>query len=601
VIDLIAEYFKYEKQIYEYIQGRKEAYFNSDCYTRLKRRCERLKDSYNLRIGNGNWKSKIVLPILKEQMRITRAMTLQYFRSDPPISLEPILDTPHENSINMQLVLNMNLKATEWRQRVWRPLVQSASILGTAVQYGYYYESDYVVKRTVQDAFGQNVRVPVNKTMQQVRHENIDILNYFQNPTAIDPYNSEFQGHIDTVLLSELADNYQNNSDKYIQGNLEKVMKRLRDSGPSRDSRLQVDNIKDRDENRMGDDRSRWWGTINIKGNEDDNTIYYVEWIGDVIIRFQADVYDCDLKPYSIFNYEKRFDYWWGNPNAEDLLPHENYLNLLLSIRADKELQSNQRLRLFQKGQLDIADINNRAINDGFVPVDLMQGQRIDQVVWEMQHQPDSSLQTNDWITREMKESMQRMSNKVDLQRGQQQGGLANKTLGAAQIIQQQSDMMSGDFLDSFGDGLVRQGKFDVVVLQQMLDGEIMVRPDIKQVSKVLRKPEILGDFDQVVKTSLQTNNLLEGQRLMNIITQLINFKGTGLPEFQALNVVKAARAWIRQQDLGEDIDDILPETAGQGQQGYQQSAPPQQAQQAQAKGRAMVGPQPQGALSAAA
>jgi hypothetical protein len=83
----------------------------------------------------------------------------------------------------------------------------------------------------------------------------------------------------------------------------------------------------------------------------------------------------------------------------------------------------------------------------------------------------------------------------------------------------------------------------------------------------------------------------------MNVITQLINFKGTGLPEFQALNVVKAARSWLRQQDLGEDVDDLLPENI-QGQPGYQQSAPPQQAQQAQAKAQVPNAgiPQPQAA-----
>lgn len=578
MIDLIEKFFPNEKRIFEYVNGAREGYLNSDCYKRLQRRCERLKDSYNLKIGNGNWKSKVVLPILKEQMRITRAMTLQYFRTDPPISLEPILDTPHENSINLQLVLNMNLKATEWRTKTWRPMVNIASILGTGVVYGYYHEREYNVKRTVLNQFGENVRVPVQKTIQQVRHENVDILNYFQNPTSIDPYESDFQGHSDTVLASEIVDCLENSTDKYIASNVEKVLKVMRNGGGAHDSRVHVDNIADRNESRMAADRHRYWGTINIPGNEGDSTIYYVEWIGDTIIRFQSDVYDLDLKPYSIFNFEKRYDYWWGNPTAEDLLPHENYLNLLLSIQADKALQSNQRLRLFQKGQLDIADINNRAINDGFVGVELMNGQRIDQVVYEMQHQPDTSLQANDWITREMKESMQRMSNKVDLTRNQQQGGLANKTLGAAQMVQNQADMQTGDYLDSFGDGLIQQGKFDCTVLQQMLDGEIIVRPDIKSKSKVLRKPDIIGDFDHVVKTSLQTNNLMEGQRLMNVITQLINFKGTGLPEFQALNVVKAARSWLRQQDLGEDVDELLPETAGQEQPSYQQSAQPQQA-----------------------
>lgn len=599
MIDIIGEISKgnksVEKRVFDYANGLKEAYFKSDCRIRLGRRVERLKDSWNLKIGSGNWISKVVLPIVKEQMRLTKALTLQYFRQDPVISLEPILDTPHESSVNMQMVLNMNLKATRWRERVWRPLVHSASIVGTAVEFGYYHESEHILKRTVADPFGINQRVGVSRLIQQVRHDNIDILNYFQNPTCIDSEDSDYQGHIDLVTLSELYNAYNNDQDKYIGDNLAKVIKLLTSGTYNKDKDKSVDNMTDEAENRTAADRVRFFGKLNIKGNEDDQTIYYMEWVGETIIRLQANIYDEDVSPYAIFNFEKRYDYWWGNPSAEDLLPHENYLNLLLSIRADKELQSNQRLRLFQKGQLSIADINNRAINDGFVGVELMSGQRLDQVVWEMQHQPDTSHQGSDWITREMKESMSRMSNKVDLSRPAQQGGPQNKTLGAANMMQNQADMQTGDFLESFSYGLSQQGRFDCTVLQQMLDGNIIVRPDIKQASKVLRKPEIIGDFDYVVKTSLQSNNMAEGQRLMNAITQLINFKGTGLPELQAMKIVNLVRTYIRTLDLGEDVDDILSLENNMQQPGAVPSAPPQQAQQMQAMAA------PHGAMNAAA
>ncbi|CAK0768725.1 conserved hypothetical protein [Gammaproteobacteria bacterium] len=600
-LDLIADFGKHQKAIYRYVQERKEGYFNSDCHQRLNRRVERLKDSYNLKIGSGNWKSKIVLPVVKEQMRLCRALTMQYFRPDPPISLEPILDTSYENAVNGQLVLNMNLKATEWRPRVWRPMVNSASIVGTAVEFAYYYEDESIVKRTVSDAFGFNQRVAVPKLVQQVRHDNLDVLNYFQNPTVLDPDLSDFQGHIDTVLVSELVNAYNNQPDVYIRENLAKVIKQARAGGIERDPRLHTDNLKDRDENRMGLDRSRFFGQINIKGNEDDDTVYYVEWIGDTIIRMQADLYDAGIKPYAIFNYEKRYDFWWGNLDSESLLPHEAYLNLLLSISADSALQSTQRIRLFQKGRIDVSAINNMAINNGFVPVDnLGMNEKLSDLVQELQYN-ERSLQPTEYMSREVKESMQRMSMKPDLSRTALQGGAQNKTATAANNIQQQSDMMAGDFLESFSGGLCKQGKIDMIILQQMLDGDIIVRPDIKQRSKVLRKGNIIGDFDYLPKTSLQTNTVAQGQKLLADITQLINFKGTGIPELAAINVVKIVRNFIKTMELPEDIDEILPENAKFAQPGAQPSAQPKEAQ---AMGRAQVQsagiPQP-GAMNVAA
>ena len=582
-MDLIKDFFTLEKKIFDFVNSAKEGYFHSDCFRRLERRIDRMHDSYNLRIGSGNWKSKIVLPVVKEQMRLIRAMTLMNFRQDPIISLTPILDTPFENAQNLQAVLNMNYAATQWRSRAWRPMVNQASIVGCGVLYSYYYESNGYRKRTVTDNRGINQRVAIRKQIQQVRHDNIPLKNYFQNPTAVDANRSEFQGHIDTVLLTELVDCAKNQPDVYIQSNLQKIIKEASGGRFYKDTRYSVDNKIDRDTQRTAMDRTRYWGTINIKGNEEDTTIYYVEWIGDKIIRFQADVYDDEIKPYSVFSFEQRYDYWWGNFQVEDVIPHENYLNLQLNIAADKALQSQVRYKFYKKGQIDPSDINNRAINDGWVPLDVGFNDDIRTMVHELNTQP-VGMGEQDWITREVKESMGRNSSTPNLQSPVGQGGPANTTATAASIMQSGANMLTSDFMEQFGYGLENMGKIDSIMLLQFLDGNIMLRPDIKQQSKLLRKPDILGDYDYSVKNSTVSNSILDAQKLLGQVQQLMQIKGSQLPEAQALNMAGIIRALVDSMGLPVDTDSVYPEQSAMQQTvGYQQSAQPQEAQQAQA------------------
>lgn len=582
-MDLIRDFFKYERKIFDHVNSNKMGYFNSDCYKRVERRTARLKDSYNLRIGVGNFKGKVVLPVVKEQMRLIRALTLQNFRQDPIISLSPILDTPTENAQNLQSVLSMNYAATQWRQKAWRPLVNQASIVGCGVMYSRYHEENQQLKRTVTDQFGVNQRVVIPKKIQQVRHDNVPILSYFQNPAVIEPARSEFQGHIDTATLPELISIHKNMPDSYIIKNLEKVLKDCEHGNYAKDIRYNPDNQVDRDTNRRIADRCRYWGTVNIKGNEDDDTVYYVEWIGNTIIRFQADVIDENIKPYSVFSYEQRYDYWWGNFQVEDVIPHENYLNLQLNIASDRALQSQQRFKFYKKGTIDPSDFNNRAVNDGWIPLDIGMNDDLRSMVHEFTSNP-SSMGEQDWITREVKESLGRNSGQPNLQSPVSAGGPANTTATAAQMMQSSTNMLSSDFMEQFGYGLENMGMIDSKMLLQYLDGNIVLTPQNNQQSKVLRKPDILGDYNYSVKNSAVRNSFLDAQQLNNKVAQLMQLKGSGLPEAQALNLAAIIRKQVDSMDLPVDTDEVFPEQmAMQAQQGYQPSALPQQAQQAQA------------------
>jgi hypothetical protein len=570
--DLIAKFDPNENFIRDYILSRKEGYFDSKCFDKLKKRHEILRDCNNMRIGHGQWKSKIAVPLVKERAIFRRAALTANFRNDPLITLEGINDTPSENAINMSTVEAMNLKHTDYRRKCLRPVIKTCAEVGAAVVYAAYYENNTPTIKTTIDSYGLDQRVQVSRRIQQVRHYLIHILNYFQDAYEADPEESAWQGHIRRWQLSELVDRAKNYKSAYVMDNLEEVIKQVRD-GAIHDDRYHSDN-EDQDEEKHEVDLIHFWGTLPIKGNEESTTVYYAEIAGDKIIRFQSDVWDEGIKPYAVFAYDKRLDYWWGNADSEFVLPHENYMNLLLAITADNALQNTQRIRFFQKGSLNIADINNRATNNGFVGVDLPINQSMRDLFFET-HNQETSLQSFEAMMREMKESAQRVSSRPDLSRPASQGGYNNKTLGGAQLIQGQSDMLESDYMESFSYGLQQQAKIDVTILKQMLAGNIRIRPDVNQASRVLQKPEILGDFDYIIKTSLQANNLFAAQDIESKITKLINLANTGRPEFQNMNIVKLARHMIRLLDLPEDVDEILPEQAAQQNPNYVQSALP--------------------------
>ena len=563
MLNLIKSFDKYEKKISDYIEDRISSYFSSAAYKGLKTKTEIMNDSYDMKWhgkreknrSSNEWLSKIGFPLVREAVMIRRAALRANFRADPLLSLEPAGSTSYENAQNASEVLNQSLISSDFRAMVFSPLTSYVARYGAGVVFSRFNRSETKVYRTTSTPFGpERQEVPKEKT--NVLNECVDPLNYFQNPSIAYGYASDYQGFVRRWYLSSLIAEVKKDETNYIRKNLVKVIEEAK--------KAQLQNSNFHAQKNVGDwkwigiDLEHWYGKINIADNEDDETIYYVEKAGDKIVRLQTNPNDDNLVPLSIFGLDARLDYWWGNSDAEAQRPFENYLNFILSLSADNALREMEKYIFFPQGQIDIANIQNAHKHGGFVGVDI-KNIPMNQLFHEWKPS-QGNINSLDWIVREVKEASQRVKTKVDLQRQANQGGLQNKTLGAAQMVEQQGNIEDSDFTEEFAYGLKKLGYVDIILLQQHLPDVFAIRPKLKEAQKVLNKLDILGNFRYKCETSLTRNKIGEVLRLQNVITGLMNMMGTGNPAFANIKLQPIIKEFIKKLDLPADADEVYPE-----------------------------------------
>ena len=579
--DVQKEVLKNPKKIVDYLTLRENDYFKSQVFIKLKRKSKRALDSYNMNFNNTNKStSNISFPLVKEQQLLRRAVTKRNFRSNPLITLEATGDTPQENADNMQDLLMLNLKNTKFRKKTFDPLINNASIYGVGVMYQTYEQDNVEHMKTVQTDLGfERVKVATGKKL--IQHYNVHHLNYFQDASCLNANEADFQGHIDEIRLDQLTALIDDdNNNQYIKKNVQAVIKDAQNNGAENDNYFK-DNKED--ENSQAIHLVRYYTTLAFKGNEMNPSKFYIERVGDKIIRIQEEIYDNGISPYTIFLFDKHVSYWWGLADAEYKTPHENFTNLLYNVAADNVLQSTQRLKLYDPESISIKSINNMQKNNGWVKTDLKGTRSIKDIVNEFQPQ-DNSLNGVQFIMQAINQSAQSISTKTDLQKTAGQGGPANTTATAAGIIAGQGDLLDSDIEETFSYALSEMAMKDVVMLQQFTSDQIRLRADSKSQARVIDKSEILGEYDYIAKTSMQTNSIAEGQRIQNAITQLINMANSGRPEFANMNTVDAVKDWIQTLDIG-DPDKIMPDVVDQQGLDPNLALPPQ--------------PQPQGGVNA--
>lgn len=554
-IDVIRDAQKYEKQIVEWVKVRKGDYYNSNASKKLKKRYRSQMDSYNMKLGDQNqWMSKVAFPLVKEQMLLRRSITKQNYRSDPLIGLEPVNETPRENAVNMQDLLGQNYRATQFRYKSLNPTINFCSIVGVTVLFSYFKIDQSSHFRTVMTEVGAE-RKREQRYKKGIHHFHVNPLNYFQDAASLNAYDSPYAGHISRDHLTDLQ--VEVGSGRYIEENLKKVLKELYDGISKKDVDYYAGNETDIDTNKHVTDIVHCFTRLNFKGNEDDDLLYYIEIAGDTLIRLQAEIYDDGINPYTIFNFDKHVDYWWGNADSEYRKPHENFTNLLMGIAADNVIQSTQRIRIYDPNKIKILDINNRHKNNGWIKGDLSGSRNVDDIFKQVQN-TDNSLNSVEFIMRYIQQSAQQISTKTDFFRQQNQGGPANNTATAAGIMENTAAMLDSDLLESFNFGLQEMAGKDVIMLMQFLGDAVRIRPKVNEVSKVITRPEYQGEYDYIIRSSMQRNNLMEATRLNQALTMLINMANSGRPEFQNMNIVEAVQNWLRALDIG-DPEKILP------------------------------------------
>lgn len=585
MIDLVANFSKHEKVIARYVRERVDYYFkHPKCYPGLKTRIQRLNASWDMQIAapktntmrnssQQQFLAQLNYPLVKQQMLTRRAIFSNNFRSDPIFSLRAIGNTPEENAINMQDLLQGNNEQIQFRQKFLMPSINQVCRWGVNVAYVEYDQNQEFAWRTIADPILGSKRLygPVKSTKNAVVCP-IDPLNYFQNPDIPDSDQSPYRGHIDRWRMSQFINRVKNAPDVYIKENIEKVLKDVKKSNHLEDYYYdqQKGNGRHDYDKIMINDIIRGQFQIHIDGNEDDCTYYYIEMIGDTIVRFQDNPYDLNLNQYVVLTCEPRWDYWWGNTPAEYSIANENSLNMLLGVSLENTLESMRHYIFYNKNAIDPM-LWQRAGSNAKIPVDVNKDVALNNIFFTYQV-PDNSSQLVGQAYARILENDQRLASRPDLNRPTAMGGPSNKTATAALEMANKGDMMDADILEQYASRLELVGRAEVIILQQFLGnmGPIMIRPSNQQRTRTITKAGITGNFGFDMETALQKSYQGEMLRYQNVITWLLNLVNSGLPvqpNFEPLikQVLKMGQFM--------KLDQVLPEGQMMNQPGYVPSA----------------------------
>ncbi len=551
-----------ERLVTDYCVSRMATYFNSQCYKLFKNNYNVLRDMIDMKTAARNsttkkgnqWLSNISMPMVREAYLARRAAAKSACRMDPLITVEPSLGTPVENARNMQDVLTSNFYASRFKENALWPAINWASRCGSAVMSHTFHVDLLKKKKTVFNGmmYGQT---EVQSLRRMVKSSVEHSLNYFQNPSVPEPYESDYQGFLRRLRLSEQIADYEQNGDAYVKENmLEFVKAAVKGTVGSQFLRAANKDAKG-DIQQVASDIAYWYGTLNVKDNEEDSREYCLLISGDSkILKIEENPYDENIRPISIFGFDKRLDNWWSNTDVQNQVPFENMANIFLRMTADEGLKALQRIIFLDKRSgLDVATFNEQRVNGGVVEFQGKDNLSASGIFHEFQGR-DTSLGATQAILGEMKEAGQRVRSKVDMSRKENQGGLKNSTATAATILNDEGNEQEFDYLENFFAGVSDTGYKHTCLLQQFLGEEINVRENPRSPMKTIEKKDILGEFDYRYSTSLTKNKQFQITNLMNVLTFLQNMKGTGDPSWMNVQLPTVIRSYL-QKILPEDIN----------------------------------------------
>lgn len=557
---------KFQNAVSDYLMKRDDSYMTSRCRKRMEKRYKWLKASLDGAYSPNNsdgyavngWLPSLIFPVVREMYYMGRAMTMKNFRQEPLITLEPEYDTPYENSLNAQIALNTNFKRTNFRSKCFSPIVDDVWRCGFAVTYSGIVRNEKNVLKTVDTPFGPMQQNVSRGTRTNVVNTRIHPLDYAQDDMVADPEESSWRRIFESISVATLIAQYKKNPDIFIRENIEEIIKVSKSEVWQDDNKYRYDETIMPDLGRHNVDIKRYFAKVWISGNEDDDTDYEISMIKDKIISFDINRNDESICPVQVYRLRRRPQYFWGNSPAEDNLGHEKFLHILMNMTAQNALQALERYVFYDKNAFDMSSVLNARSNGGFIPIEMRSNLQIQNMIHEYQGR-DASMQNIDWVAREVKESVQKAGFKPDFLRSGNKGGLANDTATAANILDETSNTLESDCMETFGYDICGIGKINTILLQMFLGDFIKLQLDPKQGPITIMKSQLLGDNQYNVISTLNKNTIQQAIKLQNVLTQILNYKGSGDPTWQNVNIVPIAKKWIQQLDVG-DPDAILPQ-----------------------------------------
>ena len=567
IIDLVKKFSSREKEITMQCIEDKECYFRSPDYEGIYERYHRLRDSNdmifgaprgsNIKTTGDQFFSNISMPMVKQRTMVREAMFSHNFRGEPLITLSKTANGSPENARNAQSLLMDNLRVTEFKSRCFRKIKYDAARYGASVVLSRFNQSEkqgWVLEET---PFGIQRKLGIIDDQQTVLNTPEHILNYFQEPGISLPDNARYKGVIRRTTLADLYGEYKTNKDSFIDKNIKAIFKMAKDwtngDGGFKDDDSYL--YYKRFPGKMPLDVVCMYNKLNtIKGNEANQSHYYIEMIAGKIVRFEHNPYVYDTVPISIFTYYPREEFWWGNCDSEFLLPHENFMNVIMKKKADLALTALEQYIFYRKDAIDPYDWENRHENGGMIAV-RNNDVPLDRILYPLQPQ-DMSTHTTDSIVRYLQQNADQITPSSAATRDPAM--LRSDTAAAVHSLESSGDVLESHILEGFSYGLRDLGRINITLLQQFLGDRFMISPDNITGDQVLDREQILGRFSYNTNTALTKNKTFELQRIQNILTGIMNFKGSQDPSWARVNLDPIIQGWLKNADIG-DVEEIMP------------------------------------------
>ena len=543
------------KTITRYCKDRYTTYYDSNCYKGLKARVQVIDDAIDLRFKqNEAFIAEIAPPVVRKDYLQTSAFLSKYFENDPLVTVDPIGNTSKDNADTLQVLLNCNFINTRFREEFICPCFDNQARYGTMVGFSQFNQNYRGVglKTEYNGATGAASPYPRNPTAGKMAVVNYPIhpLNYFQLANANNLGRNTFKGFIDEWYVFELI--MLRGNEHYIQENIEKAIE-----AGKKDNREEhwyggrVESDVKADYGRSTIHPIRLYTLLNFDENEADPTIYYVEIVGDTVIRCEPNDLDENIIPINTGFYYMRPDTWWGNGSTDTKIQFQNLNNWLFNSAVESTMKQMDRIILARRGSgLDVADINNRHVSGGFVFADTQDD--LSKLMYPVQFN-NPARPDLDWLNRELKQMIQDDNPVVNMTNKYNEGGLNNSTLGAAQMVANIGETLFVLPMKNTGYFIERVAEVNHIMLSQFLGDELMIRAQPTQDPKKIAKEKIIGEYVFKAKSTLLINEKSERINTANIINQFLNWGAVQNPQMQAIikNVNMTVliedylRAWI--------------------------------------------------------
>jgi len=575
-INLEEKFSKFEKKITEKALTQKSNYYGNDVYKRLEKRIDRLTDSNNMEYGQDNNKSKIGFPIQKARSMMRKFIFDGNYPGENLATVKKTSSTDRDNAKTIEEAMNDNLRRTRFLQKDFDIIKQNCAEWGTGVAYSVpdFLMSSYMV--TVNEGDGFTRKEVKGEEDTVIKNLAIDPRNKFQDPGCPNFEDSLYHGHVERIYMSEFISQVESDKSLYVKKNVNKIREKILKVQESvKDTDYKTDATEDGGEWQI--DKTIMYSTLNIEGNEDNQSPYYLEIVDGKIIRIQKDIWDRNMMPYTVFRYIRRTDVWWGGTDGELILPHENIYNALMGLKLDVAMRALDQYIFYGKGTLDSADWNNRRVNGGLIGVDVKEGTHINNMLAFNQFE-DRSVQGTQDAFREINSSVQSTASNPNVNTRQSKSNpMENVTAAAVHSLEDQGDIKEGSYLNQFNYGLIYMFRLNINMMRQVFPDEFAISAaDGNEL--LVGKDEIFGALEFIVRTAYTSSKTAEAKRLNNVITMLMNLRGTQDPAFQRINMEAIVENLMGKLDIG-DNDVVYPEAQPQQQQQQQLPAPQPQPQ----------------------